>query len=62
MHGDEILRELRSPESDLLPNARIIVLTKFEQDEESRMAMEHDDVLLYKGTDFDHTDVRSAMV
>lgn len=26
------------------------------------LAMEHDDVLLYKGTDFDHTDVRSAMV
>lgn len=26
------------------------------------LAMEHNDVLLYKGTDFDHTDVRSAMV
>lgn len=26
------------------------------------LAMEHNDVLLYKGTDFDHTDVRSAIV
>lgn len=39
--GNEILEALRTKESDLIPNTRIIVLTNFEQDEESRMAMEH---------------------
>ena len=37
--GTEILEALRGTE-DLIPNSRVIVLTNFEQDEESRMAME----------------------
>ena len=40
--GTDILKELRHDDIDLVPNAHIIVLTNFEQDEESRMAMEHD--------------------
>ena len=39
--GSEILHELRG-EKDLVPDTRIIVLTNFEQDDESRIAMEHD--------------------
>ncbi len=38
--GNEIMEALRGKE-DLIPNTKIIVLTNFEQDEESRMAMEH---------------------
>jgi len=38
--GNEILEALRGKE-DLIPLSRVIVLTNFEQDEESRMAMEH---------------------
>ncbi|MGY4893204.1 MAG: response regulator transcription factor [Candidatus Saccharimonadota bacterium] len=37
--GSEILEALRG-EENLIPNARVIVLTNFEQDDESRMAME----------------------
>ena len=37
--GSEILEALRGKE-DLIPNSKVIVLTNFEQDEESRMAME----------------------
>lgn len=37
--GSEILDALRGTE-DLIPNSRVIVLTNFEQDDESRMAME----------------------
>lgn len=37
--GSEILDALRGKE-DLIPDTRIIVLTNFEQDEESRMAMQ----------------------
>lgn len=37
--GTEILEALRGTE-DLIPNSKVIVLTNFEQDEESRMAME----------------------
>ena len=40
MRGTEILQALRGDE-DLIPNSKIIVLTNFEQDDESRMAMEH---------------------
>ena len=40
--GTDILKELRHDDVDLVPNTHIIVLTNFEQDEESRMAMEHD--------------------
>lgn len=37
--GTEILEALRGAE-DLIPNSRVIVLTNFEQDDESRMTME----------------------
>lgn len=37
--GSEILEALRGAE-DLIPNSRVIVLTNFEQDDESRAAME----------------------
>lgn len=46
--GPEILEALRGKE-DLIPNSKVIVLTNFEQDEESRMAMEaHADAYLIK--------------
>ncbi|MFZ2545245.1 MAG: response regulator [Candidatus Saccharimonadales bacterium] len=38
--GNEIMEALRGKE-DLIPNTKIIVLTNFEQDEESRMMMEN---------------------
>lgn len=38
--GSEILEALRGGAEDLIPNSRVIVLTNFEQDDESRMAME----------------------
>ena len=38
--GTEVLEALRGTE-DLIPNSKVIVLTNFEQDDESRMAMEH---------------------
>ncbi len=37
--GTEVLEALRGGE-DLIPNTRVIVLTNFEQDDESRIAME----------------------
>lgn len=37
--GTEILEALRGQE-DLIPNTKVLVLTNFEQDDESRMAME----------------------
>lgn len=37
--GSDILEALRGGE-DLIPNTKVIVLTNFEQDEESRQAME----------------------
>ncbi len=39
--GSEILATLRSKDKDMIPNTKVLVLTNFEQDEESRMAMEH---------------------
>ena len=39
--GNEILDALRGSAGDLVPNTKIIILTNFEQDEESHMAMEH---------------------
>lgn len=46
--GSEILEALRGTE-DLIPNSKVIVLTNFEQDDESRMAMEaHADAYLIK--------------
>lgn len=38
--GSEILEALRGKE-DLIPHTKIVVMTNFDQDEESRMAMEH---------------------
>lgn len=38
--GGEILQVLRG-QQDLIPNTKVIVLTNFDQDEHSRMAMEH---------------------
>lgn len=46
--GTEILESLRGTE-DLIPNSRVLILTNFEQDEESRAAMEsHADGYLIK--------------
>ena len=38
--GTEILESLRGGKEDLIPHSKVIVLTNFEQDDESRMAME----------------------
>lgn len=38
--GSEILQALRG-DTDLIPNTRVIVMTNFDQDEESRIAMQH---------------------
>jgi DNA-binding response OmpR family regulator len=38
--GTEILEALRGGKEDLIPNTHVIVLTNFEQDEESRIAMQ----------------------
>jgi two-component system response regulator QseB len=39
--GTEILKILRGSGTDLIPNTRIVVMTNFDQDEESRIAMQH---------------------
>jgi DNA-binding response OmpR family regulator len=39
--GTEILQSLRSTDHDLVPKSRILVLTNFDQDEESRVAMQN---------------------
>lgn len=41
LRGSDILKALRGGETDLAPNSKIIVLTNFDQDDESRIAMEH---------------------
>lgn len=38
--GSEILDALRGNKEDLIPNTKVIVLTNFEQDDESRSAMQ----------------------
>lgn len=38
--GTEILRTLRGQGTDLVPNSRIVVLTNFDQDDESKLAMQ----------------------
>lgn len=38
--GSEILKALRGNGEDLIPGTKVIVLTNFEQDDESRMAMQ----------------------
>lgn len=40
--GSEILEALRNgPQGNLIPNTKVIVMTNFDQDEESRLAMLH---------------------
>lgn len=39
--GSDILKELRDDEKNLNYSTKVLVLTNFEQDEESRVAMEH---------------------
>ena len=47
--GTEILEALRGGKIDLIPKSHVIVLTNFEQDDESRMAMQqHADAYLIK--------------
>ncbi len=47
--GTEILAALRGGSEDLIPHSKVIVLTNFEQDDESRLAMEkHADAYLIK--------------
>ena len=47
--GTEILQALRGGKEDLIPHSKVIILTNFEQDDESRMAMEkHSDGYLIK--------------
>jgi DNA-binding response OmpR family regulator len=47
--GNEILDALRGGAEDLIPKSKVIVLTNFEQDDESRAAMQkHADAYLIK--------------
>lgn len=39
--GSEILAALRSNGEDLIPHTRVVVMTNFDQDDESRAAMQH---------------------
>ncbi len=39
-HGTEILEALRGGKEDLIPKSYVIVLTNFQQDDQSRIAME----------------------
>ncbi len=41
MRGPEILKALRGDGKNKLPNTHIIVMTNFDQDSETRMAMQH---------------------
>jgi DNA-binding response OmpR family regulator len=38
--GTEILQSLRGDGKDLVPNARVLVLTNYDQDDESKLAMQ----------------------
>lgn len=42
MRGPEILKALRGNGINKVPNSRIMVMTNFDQDTESRVAMQHD--------------------
>ena len=47
--GTEILDALRGGKEDLIPKSQVIVLTNFQQDDESRLAMQkHADAYLIK--------------
>lgn len=40
LRGSDILKQLRGDGKNLIPNTKIIVMTNFDQDEQSRAAME----------------------
>lgn len=42
MRGPDILKALRGNGVDKVPNTRIMVMTNFDQDTESRVALQHD--------------------
>ena len=42
MRGPDILKALRGEGGNKIPNTRVIVMTNFDQDTESRIAMQHD--------------------
>ncbi len=42
MRGPEILKALRGNGENKIPNSHVIVMTNFDQDSDSRMAMQHD--------------------
>lgn len=39
--GNDILATLRGGEMDMIPNTKVIVMTNFDQDADSKMAMQH---------------------
>lgn len=39
--GSEILEALRGGKEDFIPDTRVIIMTNFDQDDESRAAMQH---------------------
>jgi len=39
--GTEILESLRSGKKDLIPDTKVVIMTNFDQDDESRLAMQH---------------------
>lgn len=41
LRGSDILTVLRGKGEDLIPHSRVVVMTNFDQDEESRIAMAH---------------------
>ena len=42
VRGTDILRELKKPENNASHGAKIVIMTNFDQDADSRMAMERD--------------------
>ncbi|MDB5165473.1 MAG: Response regulator receiver protein [Candidatus Saccharibacteria bacterium] len=39
--GTEILEALRGGKKDLIPNSKVVILTNFDQNDESRLALQH---------------------
>ena len=39
--GTEILEALRGGKKDLIPGTKVVIMTNFDQDDESRLAMQH---------------------
>jgi DNA-binding response OmpR family regulator len=42
VRGTDILRQLKKGDNPIAPTSRVIIMTNFDQDEDSRAAMEHD--------------------